>query len=53
MTANGTARIRDCEKRERMEQIERILRRLSPELTDSKLDELIVRFWQRSGFGDG
>lgn len=53
MTANGTARMRESERRERMEQIEGILRRLNPGLTDEQLDELIVRFWQRSGFGDG
>lgn len=53
MTANGTAHKRDSERRERMEQIEGILRRLNSELTDEQLEELIVRFWQRSGFGDG
>ncbi len=53
MTAKGTARMRDSEQRERMEQIEGILRRLNPELTDEQLEELIVQFWQRSGFSDG
>lgn len=53
MTTNRTAHLRDNERRERMEQIEGILRRLNPELTDEQLAELIARFWQRSGFGDG
>lgn len=53
MTASRTAHKRDVERRERMEQIEEILRRLNPELTDQQLGELIVQFWQRSGFGDG
>ncbi len=53
MTANRTAHKRDAEWRERMEQIEGILRRLNPELTDEQLAELVVQFWQRSGFGDG
>ena len=53
MKVNGTTRMLDSEKRERMEQIEGILRRLNPELTDEQLKELIVQFWQRSGFGDG
>jgi hypothetical protein len=53
MTANGTARKLDSERRERMEQIEAILRRLNPELTDEQLDELMVQFWERSGLADG
>jgi hypothetical protein len=53
MTANSTAHARDSERRERMEQIEGILRRLNPELTDEQLKEVIVQFWQRSGCSDG
>jgi hypothetical protein len=53
MTANDTAHRRDSEKRERMEQIEGILRRFNPELTDEQLEELIAQFWRRSGFRDG
>ncbi len=53
MTANRTAHKRDAERRERMEQIEEILRRLNPELTEEQLAELIVQFWRRSGLGDG
>ncbi len=53
MTAKSAAHLRDSERRERMEQIEGILRRLNPELTDEQLVELIVQFWQRSGCSDG
>jgi len=34
-----------------MEQIREILRRHNPSLTHL-LDELVMQFWQRSGFGD-
>ncbi len=53
MTARAAAHLRDSERRERMEQIEGILRRLNPELTDEQLEKLIVQFWQRSGYSDG
>jgi hypothetical protein len=50
MTANYTPHNLDNEKRERMEQIEGILRRLIPELTDEQLEQLMVEFRQRSDF---
>ncbi len=53
MTAKAAAHLRDSERRERMEQIEGLLRRLNPELTDEQLVELIVQFRQRSGCSDG
>jgi hypothetical protein len=54
MTAADTDhKLLDSEKRERMEQIREILRRHNPALTDEQLDELLMQFWQRSGFGDG
>ncbi len=53
MTAKAAAHIRDSERRERIEQIEEILRRLNPELNEEQLAELIVQFWRRSGLGDG
>ena len=54
MTASDTAhKLLDSEKRERMEQIRDILRRHNPALTDLQLDELVMQFWQRSGFADG
>jgi hypothetical protein len=33
-----------------MGQIEAILRRLNPELTDEQLEKLVEQFWQQSGF---
>ncbi|OBH58947.1 hypothetical protein A5685_04800 [Mycobacterium colombiense] len=53
MTAPTGHMLLDSEKRERMEQIREILRRHNPTLTDEQLDELVIQFWQRSGFGDG
>lgn len=54
MTAHNTDhQLLDSEKRERMEQIREILRRHNPALTDEQLDELVMQFWLRSGFGDG
>ena len=53
MTASDTSRNLDSEKRERMEQIEGIFRRLNPEMTDEQIEELMVQFRQRSGFADG
>jgi hypothetical protein len=45
MTANDTRhRLADDEKRRRMEQIEAILRRLTPELTDEQLKKLMMQF---------
>jgi hypothetical protein len=52
MTANDTAHKHDNEIRRRMQQIEAIFRLLNPELTDEELDELMVQFRQRSGFGN-
>jgi hypothetical protein len=52
MTANDTRhRLADDEKRRRMEQIEAILRRLNPELTDEQLKKLMMQFRRRSGLG--
>ena len=54
MTADDAGhKLLDSEKRERMEQIREILSRHNPALTDEQLDELVMQFWQRSGFGDG
>jgi hypothetical protein len=53
MTANDTAHQLDNEKRQRMEQLEGILRRLNPELTDAQLEALVLQFLQRAGFCDG
>ena len=53
MNANDTRhRLADDEKRRRMEQIEDILRRLNPDLTDEQLEELMVQFCRRSGLSD-
>jgi hypothetical protein len=53
MTANDTRhRLADDEKRRRMEQIEAILRRLNPELTDEQLKKLMMQFRRRSGLAD-
>jgi hypothetical protein len=52
MTANEMHHLLDIEKRCRMEQIEGILRRLNPEMTDAQVEELATQFWQRSGFAD-
>jgi exonuclease VII small subunit len=46
MTTNHTAHKSDSEKRERLRQLEEIVRRLNPELTDEQFEELIVRFRQ-------
>jgi hypothetical protein len=44
MTANdATRKLLESEKRERMEQIEGILRRLNPELTDEQLEKLVAQ----------
>jgi hypothetical protein len=53
MTASYTAHKPDNEMRLRMEQIEGILRRVNPEMTDEQLEELMVQFRQRSGFIGG
>jgi hypothetical protein len=42
--------LRDREQRERFEQIEAILRRLNPELTDEELEDLTRQIFQQSGF---
>lgn len=53
MTADDTRhRVADDEKRRRMQQIEDILRRLNPDLTDEQLEELMVQFRRRSGLSD-
>jgi hypothetical protein len=49
MTGDDTPHMLDSEKRLRMQQIERVLRRLNPELTDEQLEELMVQFRQQSG----
>jgi hypothetical protein len=53
MTVNDTPHNLDSEKRVRMEQIEAILRRVNPELTDEQLEQLMVEFRQRSDFTGG
>ena len=53
MTTNDTAHNLLNEKRVRMEQIEAILRRVNPELTDEQLGELMIEFRRRSGFTGG
>jgi hypothetical protein len=53
MNANDTRRrVADDEKRRRMAQIEDILRRLNPDLTDEQLEELMTQFRRRSGLSD-
>ena len=53
MGANDMPRsLLDREKHERMEQIEGLLRRLNPELTDEQLEELMRQFRQWSGLTD-
>jgi hypothetical protein len=47
---DATRELLESEKRERMEQIEGILRRLNPELTDEQMEKLVAQFWRRSGF---
>jgi hypothetical protein len=51
-TGDMPHKLLEREKRERLEQIETILRRLNPELTDEQLEELVRKFWQQSGFSD-
>ncbi len=53
MTIDDKPHNLDSEKRVRMQQIEAILRRLNPELTDEQLEELMVQFRQRSSFTGG
>jgi hypothetical protein len=53
VTANDTTHKSDSEKRQRMQQLEGIVRRLNPELTDEQLEELMVQFRQRFGLTDG
>ncbi|MBW0014366.1 hypothetical protein [Mycobacterium sp.] len=49
MAAHDTShKVLEREKRERMEQIEAILRRLNPELTDEQLAEMMRQFRQLS-----
>ncbi|WP_156772017.1 hypothetical protein [Mycobacterium sp. 1245805.9] len=45
-------RLLEREKHERMEQIEAILRRLNPELTDDQLEDLMRQLRERSGLAD-
>ncbi|WP_161630265.1 hypothetical protein [Mycobacterium sp. UM_CSW] len=53
MTPDDTHhRLLDREKHERMEQIEAIVRRLNPELTDEQLAELMSQFREGSGLTD-
>jgi hypothetical protein len=53
MNADDTRhKVADDEKRRRMQQIEDILRRLNPDLTDEQLEELMVQFRRRSGLSD-
>jgi hypothetical protein len=52
MTANDTARDPDSEKRQPIQQLEDVLRRLDPELTDERLQKLVEHFRRRSGFTD-
>jgi hypothetical protein len=53
MNADDTRhKVADDEKRRRMAQIEDILRRLNPDLTDEQLEELMVQFRRRSGLSD-
>ncbi len=42
--------LRTREQRERFQQIEAILRRLNPELTEEELEDLTRRIFQQSGF---
>jgi hypothetical protein len=51
-TSDTPHKLADDEKRRRMEQIEGILRRLNPELTDEQLKELMMQFRRRSGLAD-
>lgn len=51
-TNDATRKLLESEKRERLEQLEGILRRLNPQLTDEQLGELMRRFRQQSGLID-
>jgi hypothetical protein len=53
VTANDTTHKPASDKRQPMQQLEGILRRLNPELTDEQVEELMVQFRQRSGLTDG
>lgn len=46
MTTNNTTHTSDSEKRERLQQLEEIVRRLNSELTDGQFEELMVRLRQ-------
>ena len=53
MTVNDTPHKSDSEKRERIEQLEGIVRRLNPELTDEQFVELMVQFREQFGLTEG
>jgi hypothetical protein len=49
VTAKDTTHGSDSEKHERMQQLEEIVRRLNPKLTDEQFEELMLQFRHQFG----